>query len=268
MKRLYPVLLLCFFVLSVWGQKDKDFVKIPIHNFNYKNKLLFASKYEVSNKQYQQFLSALLQTGQKDKYLVCLYDSLGWTNKIAGLNDELSLQYYASHPVFDKYPVVNITKQAAEFYCEWLTGEYQKRKDKKFSKVVFRLPNEEEWVYLASPLPNHNLPWVGNLPYTSPSLKPFFCNIKLHSYNEADKPHYSCFECDDYPYTAPTKSFHPNKIGIYNTIGNVAEITQSGAIKGGSWYDWLEDCTVNKTQDYSLPDPRVGFRVVMEIIEK
>ncbi|WP_162794245.1 hypothetical protein [Runella rosea] len=45
-------------------------------------------------------------------------------------------------------------------------------------------------------------------------------------------------------------------------------MTDSGIIKGGSWADYLEDSTVEKSQNYPLPDPRVGFRVVMEIIEK
>ena len=55
---------------------------------------------------------------------------------------------------------------------------------------------------------------------------------------------------------------------IYDVIGNVSEMTSDGKQKGGSWDNYPEECTVDKTQSYTLPDPRVGFRVIMEIIEK
>ena len=63
-------------------------------------------------------------------------------------------------------------------------------------------------------------------------------------------------------------NYRENNIDIYDIIGNVAEVTSDGKIKGGSWSNTLEECFIDKSQDYSLPDPRVGFRLVMEIIEK
>ncbi len=69
---------------------------------------------------------------------------------------------------------------------------------------------------------------------------------------------------------ARTRSGHykANNLGIFDIIGNVSEITQSGLQKGGSWDNYLEECTIDKTQNYELPDPRIGFRVVMEVIEE
>ena len=48
----------------------------------------------------------------------------------------------------------------------------------------------------------------------------------------------------------------------------MAEYTSDDKIKGGSWDNFIEECLIDKTQNYSVPDPRVGFRLVMEIIEK
>jgi hypothetical protein len=62
-------------------------------------------------------------------------------------------------------------------------------------------------------------------------------------------------------------SYIPNALGLYNTFGNVAEMTSTkGVIKGGSWADLFSECTFDKNSTYAAPDPRVGFRMMMEII--
>lgn len=263
---------------GLWGlaQITRDFVPLKsLEKSKYsqldKNKArdtIFVSKYEVSNNQYRSFLNHLLATGQTEKYTSYRCDSLRWSTIFKYTSGDPMMEYYHSHPAFGKYPVVNITQEAAQAYCAWQTENYNLQPERQFNKVVFRLPLEWEWIFAAYPLPNHTLPWYGTLPYTNPIGKPALCNIKYHDYYEIEKDDAANYDGDGYPYTVPVKAYAPNRRGLYNVIGNVAEMTASGKIKGGSWDSFLADCAVNKLQTYSLPDPRVGFRVLMQVIEK
>ena len=52
---------------------------------------------------------------------------------------------YTSHPNYSNHPVVNITKEGAEAFCNWLTKEYNKFPKRKYENYEFRLPKEKEW---------------------------------------------------------------------------------------------------------------------------
>jgi hypothetical protein len=52
---------------------------------------------------------------------------------------------YHSHPGYDLYPAVNISAEAANLYCAWLTEKYNEKPNGKFKKVTFRIPTEKEW---------------------------------------------------------------------------------------------------------------------------
>ncbi|AXE21779.1 hypothetical protein DR864_28305 (plasmid) [Runella rosea] len=198
------ILLSLLNALFLRAQKDKDFVPLVHNQMKEQTKLIFVCKYEVSNGQYRQFLKSLLTMGQTEKYNLCLYDSLAWRRAFKTNGGDPMLEYYSSHPAFDQYPIVNITKEAAQAYCNWQTKTYHAQLSRKFKKVVFRLPTELEWLRFASPLPNHNLPWQGNMPYTNPKGKPVLCNIKFH-WHGIDV----CYDCDGYPFQAPVKEYPP-----------------------------------------------------------
>ncbi len=225
---------------------------------------LFASPHEVTNKEYREFLRDLKSTGQNDKFIKYLYDSTQWVKKFSAQYNEPMVKTYHSHPAYDNYPIVNITKEAAEAFCEWQTDKYNKSSKKKYIKVLFRLPTETEWKKLAAPLPGNNLPWYGNLAYKSGEEKIALANIKVRDY-VTDKDNYIF---DGGLTTLIVGHYKANNLGIYDVIGNVAEIIQSNVQKGGSWDNYLEECAIDKSQNYKLPDPRVGFRVIMQVIEE
>jgi formylglycine-generating enzyme required for sulfatase activity len=65
--------------------------------------------------------------------------------------------------------------------------------------------------------------------------------------------------------TSPVKSYFPNKIGVYNLIGNVAEmISEEGIAKGGSWINKPEEVSVTEDFHYTKPSDWLGFRCVCE----
>ncbi len=66
-----------------------------------------------------------------------------------------------------------------------------------------------------------------------------------------------------------TKVYFPNDIGLFDVVGNVAEMIQEkGKACGGSWNHVPEESTIKSINSYTKPDAAVGFRIFMEVIEK
>ncbi len=222
---------------------------------------LRADIHEVTNAQYQLFLKSL----SAEKRNLFKPDSSAWQKeKTFGFTQALADKYH-SHEVYARYPVVNISYEAMVAYCKWLTQEYHLKDKREFEKVVFRLPTEREWLALAKPLPGHNLPWYGNLAFIPVKGKNavYYCaNLKVKDHTNQS---YN-YVADGSFFTCKVGSYEKNGLGFFVVIGNVAEVTAEGTIKGGSWDNLVEESTVDQNQRYALPDPRVGFRVVVEIL--
>ena len=225
---------------------------------------LYASPYEVTNKEYREFLTALKSTGKDEVYSKCLYDSTQWVQKFPGSFNQPMQDAYHSHPAYNNYPIVNITREAAALYCIWVTEKYNSAAKKKYKKVQFRLPTVTEWKKIAAPLPGHTLPWYGNLPYLSGAENIALANIKVLDYSKGGNN----YAFDGGFHTTVVGHYKPNSYGLYDIIGNVSEMTQSDVLLGGSWDNYLDECAIDNSQIYELPDPRVGFRMVMEVIEE
>jgi len=62
-------------------------------------------------------------------------------------------------------------------------------------------------------------------------------------------------------------SYSANKFGLYNVCGNVAEmIVNEGIAVGGSWNSTGYDVRVMSVKKYFEPNPFVGFRPIIEIL--
>ena len=69
--------------------------------------------------------------------------------------------------------------------------------------------------------------------------------------------------------TSPTGSYLPNEIGVYNMIGNVAEmVAEEGIAKGGSWYHTYEDSKLSLDLNYTEASEWLGFRCICEMISE
>lgn len=260
-KQFIPFLLLCFFSTLTSGKTPS----IP-DNYVKFDKDIYVSKYELTNVEYRDFLQDLKLQMDDISFNKYKPDSTLWTKKFTYSYNEPYTNMYHWHPSYNNYPVVNISLEAINYYCNWLSNKYNSDPKRGINKVIFRLPTELEWMKFSSPLPGHNLPWYGNFPYEENNQKciVFLANIKVKDY--ATNKYNYVIDGGMTPLTVG--SYKENKIGIYDIIGNVAELTSDNKIKGGSWSNTLDECVINKSQDYSTPDPRVGCRLVMEIIEK
>jgi formylglycine-generating enzyme required for sulfatase activity len=173
---------------------------------------------------------------------------------------------------YKQYPVVNVTWDAANVYCEWRGG---------------RLPTEMEWEKAArSGVENWLYPWGNDLA----DDKGNFCDVNCGNSwaNQAFN--------DGYPYTAPVGSFTSgaSPFGVEDMAGNVSEwvadkygpypngqadVTskyygETRVRRGGSWYSLGSDLRVSR-RDKNLPAPQVidpnselgkiGFRCVFDV---
>ncbi|MDD2195892.1 MAG: SUMF1/EgtB/PvdO family nonheme iron enzyme [Bacteroidales bacterium] len=225
---------------------------------------LYASKYELTNIEYREFLTQLHENNELEKLSVCLPDSALWTERFEDNYNAPYVAHYHKHPAYNSYPAVNISKQGIDHFCNWLSDKYNNDSKKEFKKVKFRLPTEKEWNLFAAPMLNQELPWQGEHPYeiNKKGKKVPFANIKIHDYSTNSEN----YVWDNAFITSAVGSYKANKLGLFDIIGNVAEYTSDGKIKGGSWENVIEECFIDKVQDFQIPDPRVGFRLVMEVM--
>jgi hypothetical protein len=226
---------------------------------------LYFSSIEVTNEQYTIFLNDLKLNKQRTKYESVKIDSSQW--RAISTYNEPFVQYYHAHPAYAEYPVVNISHQGAKLYCEWLTEQYNANPKRKFNKVKFRLPTEEEWITAAKGgNPGAIYPWKGNDLKTAKGL--YRCNFIRAS---DDTIGVAGKDNDNAEITAPAQSYWPNALGLYNMSGNVAEmVVQKGRTMGGSWLDSAEAMKIGGIGKYSYsdaPKATIGFRYVMEVIE-
>jgi len=154
-------------------------------------------------------------------------------------------------------PVIYVYWNDATAYAKWLSNQTGKK---------YRLPTEAEWEYAAR-AGTETKYWWGN---------------------EIGKNRANCdSDCgDSFEYTAPVGSFSANKLGLYDTSGNVWEWTcseyenkyngkekgcigknsnKNRVLRGGSW-SYFPRYVRSADRDGYTPDNRLddyGFRVVV-----
>ncbi len=207
----------------------------------------------------------------------------------------------------DRYPAVNVTWEGAMAYCEWLTEQYNTaEKKKRFKKVLFRLPTLNEWQIAAlgdddfqswtlrenfievivgddslAILPKHGLrkripvdddilyPWWGAYYYRNKAQNHKNCwlgNFLIKDPAKLCPANNPAF--DGFSMMGRTRSYFPNNIGLFDVVGNVAEmINEKGKACGGSWNDPPEESTLHSVKTFQVADKSVGFRVFMEVVD-
>ena len=172
------------------------------------------------------------------------------------------------------HPVVGITLQDAQTFCNWLTDK-ERKEGALNTAQSYRLPTPDEWSaavhMLAASNPNLNVeekmaeerrfPWGTDWPPPA----------KAGNFADGEIPGYE----DGFPFTAPVGQFTPSPDGIFDLSGNVWEwcwtpeirAQQTAVLRGGSWaYFRRESLTSGYLYQapVDLRMPTIGFRCVFE----
>ncbi|MGY8953293.1 MAG: formylglycine-generating enzyme family protein [Flavobacteriales bacterium] len=259
--------ILVFFCANSFAQKEKDYpnnVMLIKKSAAKLNETLYASKAEVTNKEYGYFLKSLKLNNKVEQLKKAGIDSMQW---VGGFYNKPYVKHYHTHEAYDVYPVVNVSYEGATLYCKWLTEQYNVNPKRKFKIVIFRLPSEKEWTLAANGGNEKAIyPWEGDtLRAKNGSHRANYrAKVKTDS-NSVNQ------NTNNGSLLAPVYAYWPNNYGIYNMSGNAAEMIQEkGVIKGGGFLNFEEQITIESKGDYDLNSTgsiAIGFRWFMEIIE-
>ena len=210
-------------------------------------------------------------------------DTIMWLRDFQFAYNDPKMRMYFSHPGFSNYPVVGVTWEQAQAFCQWRTKLYNSINT--VAAQDYRLPTEAEWEYAARGGRKLALyPWGGS--YIRDNKGCYMANFK---------PMRGSYTDDMGATTMKVASFPPNDFGLYDMAGNVAEWTSTAyndgsttlvsdmnpsfqynaktedsdllkrkVVKGGSWKDiaYYLQCGV-KTYEYQNESrPYIGFRCV------
>jgi len=234
----YPEMILVKGGTFKMGSTEPNEDAMPVHNVTLSD--FYISKYEVTVEQYKHFCK---ETGHQ-------------------FPKSPTKEWYDEHPNIKTWvwrnnmPIVNVSWNDAIEYCKWLS---------KSTGEEYSLPTEAQWEYAARGGKNSS-----NFKYSGSNTL-----SQVAWYDE------TTFEKGP----RPVGTLKPNKLEIYDMSGNAYEFCydfyapypeksirnptgpskgQYKVIRGGSWYNYEELCTVsirdmvkpNKTSFY------FGFRVV------
>ncbi|MFM8911488.1 MAG: formylglycine-generating enzyme family protein, partial [Flammeovirgaceae bacterium] len=194
----------------------------------------------------------------------------------------------------------------AQRYCRWRTAFVNQHRKNQSYIFHFRLPTEKEWelaAYGREPSANNPFGYNHTSLYTKPQLKNdahiYYNYVKdtAHFSFEEFKKQFDLFLKSKnevifnvvhvMPFnivygtgepmpgvnvshraknTAVNQKMKPNKIGLTDMIGNVAEmVAEDGIAKGGSWAHTLDQSRIVNRQYYTKPEAWLGFRCVCEV---
>ena len=221
----------------------------------------------------------------KDSTYLVYPDTTVWIKDFNYSYNDPMHQDYFHHQAYGDYPVVGVTWDQANAFCNWRTkkkNDYLRGKRNPTTVPVFRLPTEAEWEYAArGGLMFSKYPWGG--PSAVSDRGCFLANFK---------PVRGDYAVDGALYTVEAKSYNANDYGLYNMAGNVSEWTSSAynlssyymgstmnpnvedrnnkkkIVRGGSWKDVAYYLEVG-TRDFEYADTArsfIGFRTVQDYI--
>ncbi len=184
------------------------------------------------------------------------------------------------------HPVVNVSREDARAFCDWLT--LRERKDERINlSHEYRLPTDLEWSLMANLVEEEGIspngrdarkqpvyPWgivwpshekVGNFADMSTATAPGVSGERtIDGYD------------DGFPFTSPVGSFPANELGIHDLSGNVQEWVDDeysklgsntlGVLRGGGWNTHQIENLYTGSRNAVPTDYRdefYGFRIVL-----
>jgi formylglycine-generating enzyme required for sulfatase activity len=283
-----------------FAEGDAD--ELPVHTVTVDS--FYMGKYEVTNRQYCDYLNSALGQGLITVTSGVVYKpgsgtSYGYSD--TSTNSSFSQIAYGGG-VFTvrtkngrdmaNDPMVCVSWYGAAACCNWRSQQEGKEQCYNlstwacdFGKHGYRLATEAEWEYGArGGLSGRRFPWGDTI---SHSRANYYSSST--SYDLSPTRGYHPTWDDVYPYTSPGGSFAANGLGLYDMSGNVWEWCNdwysssyysssptnnptgpgSGSFRvfrGGSWYSHADYCRVAYRYDDNPADRHysVGFRLVLD----
>ena len=223
-----------FLMGSKPGESESQGDEVPDHTVTI-DYAFAVGKYEVSVKEYQNFISATSATIDKGCYVrttvpTMTYPDEGLKEKSPAKDGSANLSDWIEDvgkhwrnpgfPQEDNHPVVCVSWNDAVAYTTWLSQKTGK---------PYRLLSEAEWEYVARAGTETSRYWSEDEDFCK------YANVADFTLRK-EFPDWQGANCEDgSAYTARNGSFRPNAFGLHDILGNVLE--------------WVDDCWVDNYAD-------------------
>ena len=255
------------------GSEEGDKTAQPVHQVKIDDYTI--GKYEVTNEEYAKFLNYHIEEisfeGDSDivmldEHPVYILQVYGEEYREIGFNSHIRFEdgeFYVKDEC-KQFPAILVSWEGARMYCEWAGG---------------RLPTEAEWEFAAKGGRNSSNMYAGGNDLDE---------VGWYYRNSKDAP---CQLMSSGRGLNKVGQLKPNNLGLYDMSGNVSEWCldiydpnyysestgenprgpekgTSRVIRGGSWADRDENCTVFarvKSFDLNMGYDNIGFRLVRPV---
>jgi formylglycine-generating enzyme required for sulfatase activity len=155
-----------------------------------------------------------------------------------------------------RLPVTGVSYEQALAYCDWLTEYYAG--NPKLPDYQFRLPTKKELQTLIGRT-------MDPMRHYEKGYNEKGCTLFNHKHNSWCEYTEEAKQKFGYAVPMPVAFFFPGNDGLYDLMGNVAEMTnEPGVAVGGSCIHTAAECQANAINDYTEPVFWLGFRVVAD----
>ena len=212
---------------------------------------------------YKDYLAAKAETfgTNSEQFARLLPDFKIWKTLLPHLSEEEIKSKFFESDELALMPLVGITLEQAEAFCEWRTEAFKaelnnmKPQDRvNFPKsFVFRLPTAAEW---------------GRLRFLYQDKKMMKRLAKIANSNRSAFKSDKSVAMKKMKWVEDVYAVQHEPVGFFNLFGNVAEMTaEPGVAVGGSYHDGNTKNEFQKIFNYEGAQAWLGIRCVFEIID-
>lgn len=153
--------------------------------------------------------------------------------------------------IYKYYPITGITYEQAVSFCKWRTEICGNE------NAIFRLPSREEWRMIAILGMSEDEKMNNQLDSINGEELCAIFNYKI-------SPELCMAQRGiDSSFAMTMGSFLPSRINSYDMFGNVSEMTfTKGEAVGGNYSLYAKQCHYDLIQQYTRPEPWLGFRCI------